>query len=461
MGAVVVDLPPGPFIGLADDHNQRWIIDMGIPGPDGGRGGKYLLLPPEYRGSLPPGYFIARSPTYKVLLALRAIPNDGGVRDAFDALRQVKVYPLSKPESVLPFVDVTNRTIDNTPLRWEDNLEYWRRLHAVIDSEPTPDEYRPMYGELAALGVEKGRRFEPDAKMRDILESAARIGRDQMLVEGFASQRADRRVWSDRGWEWVGLTPDDANFETKDFIDLQARERWFIQAIVASPAMFRRRAGSGSVYFLAARDGSGTYLDGGRQYKLRVPQPVPAKMFWSLTAYDSGTRSQVQTPQNRAVLSSLADDLERNVDGSIDVYFGPRAPAGKEKQWIRTAPGTGFFLYFRIYGPEPAALDGSWRLGDLLELGVPARKTVETTAWADTLRSISTPELVHTQCRPAALHRRRPERRDRGQRLRSARSHARDRSVLELVPGGFAVCDPQGLPRRGHRTTTRCCCSRS
>lgn len=159
--------------------------------------------------------------------------------------------------------------------------------------------------------------------------------------------------------------PDDANFETPDYLDLQARDRWFIQAVVASPAMFRRKVGVGSVYFLAARDRSGAYLDGGRTYKLTVPQPVPAKLFWSVTAYDSQTRSQVQAPQDRAVLGSLQDTLEPNADGSVDIFFGPDAPAGREKQWIQTEPGKGFFLYFRIYGPEAASLDGSWRLNDV------------------------------------------------------------------------------------------------
>src|SRR6185503_15939670 len=165
--------------------------------------------------------------------------------------------------------------------------------------------------------IESGKPFAPDGRMQRILESAAKVALGQMRVEAFASLRPDRAVWQDRRWEWIGLVPDDANFETKDYLDLQARDRWFIQAIVASPAMFRRKVGGGSIYFLAARDSTGAYLDGGMSYQLSVPQPVPAKLFWSVTAYDAKTRSQVQTPQNRAVLGSLQDSFESNPDGSV------------------------------------------------------------------------------------------------------------------------------------------------
>ncbi|HVK87384.1 MAG TPA: DUF1254 domain-containing protein [Kofleriaceae bacterium] len=365
MGPVVIDLPRGPYIGLVDDHHHRWVVDLGIPGRDAGHGGRYLIVPPGYFGELPDGHHIAYSSTHKALLALRALPHDGDLEAAKAALREVRVFSLAVPEVVLPYVDISTRPIDGTPLRWETSIEYWHRLDAIIQEEPLIDEYRPMYGALAAIGITKGHPFEPDPRTRDILEAAASIGLDQMRVEGFASDRLDRIVWDDRRWEWVGLVPDDPNFETKNFLDLQARDRWFFQAICTSPAMFRRHVGTGSVYWLASRDATGAYLDGGRPYKLTVPHPVPASMFWSVTAYDAKTRSQVVTPQDRAVLSSLVDPLVPDADGHVDLYFGPSPPSGRERQWIQTTPGGGFFLYFRIYGPESEALDGTWRLGDL------------------------------------------------------------------------------------------------
>ena len=175
----------------------------------------------------------------------------------------------------------------------------------MIGTEVPVPHFLPMYGLLAELGIGNGKPFAPDDRMRAILERAARAGRDQMLVSAFASDRPDRHNWPDRQWEWVGLVPGSAQFETPSGLDLEARDRWFAQAIVTSPAMFRRNAGAGSLYWLGARDGTGAFLDGGRNYRLTMPGPVPGKLFWSVTIYDAQTRSQVQTDQDKAALLSL------------------------------------------------------------------------------------------------------------------------------------------------------------
>jgi hypothetical protein len=370
-GPMVVDIPPGPFIGLADDHHQRWIMDMGIPGPDEGRGGKHLLVPPGYTGAVPPGYFAGQSSSMKVLLALRALPMHGDLEAAMSALRQVKIYPLATAAAPQPlgFIDFTDTAVDVSCLRWEDNIEFWNVLHTVIDSEPVVEEFRPMYGLLSALGIEKGKPFRPGARMTAILEQAARTGRDQMLVSAFASVRDDRMAWPDRRWEWASLVPDNADFETASGLDLEARDRWFAQAIVASPAMFRRQEGTGSLYWLGLHDADGDYLDGAQRYRLSIPQPVPAKLFWSVTVYNAQTRSQVQTDQDKAALRSLVELAAVDGDEPVDLYFGPGAPpTGSEDRWIKTVPGRGWFTYVRIYGPEQAAFDGTWRPGDITKI---------------------------------------------------------------------------------------------
>jgi len=150
-------------------------------------------------------------------------------------------------------------------------------------------------------------------------------------------------------------------------VDLEARELWFYQAIGTSPAMFRRQAGSGSLYFLGLRDNEGVYLDGGNRYKLIVPQPVPAKLFWSVTVYDAETRSQVATDQGKAALRSMFELKDKLGEKSVELFFGPKSPTGKEGQWIQTIPGQGWFVYFRIYGPEQPAFNGSWKPGDFEE----------------------------------------------------------------------------------------------
>jgi hypothetical protein len=203
--------------------------------------------------------------------------------------------------------------------------------------------------------------------MRAILEKAARLANDQMRVVSFADRRPDRSAWPDRQWEWATLRPENGTFDLPTHKDLDARTKWFYQAQIESPAMFRRTAAAGSLYWLGVRDGSGAYLDGARTYKLTVPQPVPAKLFWSVTVYDPLSRSEIATDQDKAALRSLFE-LKDKTGPSVDLYFGPVAPAGKEGQWIKTIPGKGWFTYFRIYGPEAAAFDGTWKPGDFVEV---------------------------------------------------------------------------------------------
>src|SRR6516165_7262499 len=191
-----------------------------------------------------------------------------------------------------------------------------------------------MYGLLSALGIEKGKPFNPDGRIKAILERAAIAGRDQLLISAFDSARPDRINWPDRKWEWVGLVPDSAQFETPAGIDLEARDRWFAQAIVTSPAMFRRTAGAGSLYWLGARDEKGAFLDGGKTYRLTIPQPVPDKLFWSVTVYDAQTRSEVQTDQDKAALRSMFELKNVSATQPTELYFGPQAPSGKDTVWI-------------------------------------------------------------------------------------------------------------------------------
>ncbi len=369
-GPFVVELPPGPFIVVALDVNQRWIGDMGVPGPDAGKGGKHLIVPPGYTGTIPDGYHVWKSTTNHVLVGVRSLPVNGDVKGALERIKTVEVHPLAPPADwkAPTWLDLTDVPQDTTPLAWEGNLEFWKVLHEVIDTEPPLDRYRTYYGELAALGIVKDKPFAPDARMSRILEQAATIGLAQMRAQSFADRRPDRVVWPDRKWEWVGLRPENGDFDAPSYVDLDAREVWFYQAIGASPAMFRRQAGGGSLYWLGLRDATGAYLDGGKTYKLTVPQPVPGRLFWSVTAYDAETRSQVRTAQGKAALRSLFELKDQAAAPNVDLYFGPKAPPGREGQWIQTIPGKGWFTYFRIYGPEDAAFDGRWKPGDFVEV---------------------------------------------------------------------------------------------
>lgn len=368
-GPMVIELPPGPIMGAANDMNQLYIMDLGLPGPDKGKGGKHLILPPGYKGALPSGYHSASSTTNNVLVLIRAIPLQGGNEEAINVIKTVKVYPLNKPAGWKEptWISLNKKGLDFTPLKWEDNLEYWKVLHELVDKEPANPNYRAMYGELAQLGIEKGKPFNPNERMKGILEEAAKTANAIMRVQSFADRTESRVVWKDRQWEWAVLRYANGTFDTENFTDIYAREKWFYQAQIESPAMFNRAPGAGSLYWLGTKDNTGKYLDGSKTYKLTVPLPVPARLFWSVTIYDANTRSEILTGQDKAALRSMFELKSKN-GNSIDLYFGPKAPAGKEDVWIQTIPNQGWFTYFRIYGPEAGAFNGSWKPGDFEEI---------------------------------------------------------------------------------------------
>ena len=374
VGPLIVELQPGPLIVVSMDINQRWVADMGLPGPDAGNGGKHLLLGPDYAGPIPDtGYYVHRASSNHQIVGARSLPVGGDVAQAKQRLTTIRVYPLDPDtEWTEPqWLDLTGKFQDTTPLQWETNLEFWQVLHETIDIEPVFAGYHTHYGELAALGIQKGTPFEPDDRTKSLLEAAAHVGNGQMRVQAFADRSPDRMAWNNRQWEWVALRYEDGDFNTATHVDLTAREKWFYQAIGASPAMFRRDTRAGSLYWLGLRDASGASLDGGRHYELTVPLPVPGKLFWSVTVYDAETRSQIQTDQNKAALRSLFELTDLSGDAA-QLFFGPTPPVGNENRWIQTIPGKGWFVYFRIYGPQQAAFDGSWRPGDF-EVAATAR----------------------------------------------------------------------------------------
>ncbi|OCP35789.1 DUF1254 domain-containing protein [Ensifer sp. LC163] len=370
-GPITIEMPPGPLICVAIDFNMRWVADMGVPGPDAGKGGKHILLPPGYTGEVPSGYHAWKSTTNGLMIVVRSLPVGGDIKGSVDRIKAIKIEPLSRPAGWTPlkWVDTGDVPTKASPqaLGWDGSFKYWEVLHEVIESEPAFESYRAMYGELAVLGLVKGKPFAPDERMKRILEQAARIGDAQMRVQSFADRRPDRFAWPDRKWEWAALRSENGDFDMPTYVDLDAREKWFYQATGASPAMFRRSEGAGSLYWLGLRDKDDAFLDGGKTYKLTVPLPVPNKLFWSVTVYDAETRSEIVTDQGKAALRSLFE-LKDKAGESVDLYFGPAAPAGHENEWIKTSPGKGWFTYFRIYGPEKPAFDGSWKPGDFEEV---------------------------------------------------------------------------------------------
>lgn len=372
VGPLVVEIPPGLVVGAVLNYDQSWITDVGIPGRDGGNGGAYVLLPPGFDGDVPEGYLVARAQSHKVVVGLRGIPRDGDVAAAVALLQTVVVRPLDPAAdwSDPTWIDMSGSPQDTSPNAVQGTLRYWEVLHAALQDEPPRESDLAQEADLAVLGIERGKPFDPDERTRTILERAAAEADAQMRVQSLADRRPDRVAWPDRRWEWVTLRPDDVYFQTEGRTDVVARDLWFYQAIASSPAMFRRVPGGGSVYWFAGRDVDGAYLDGARSYSLRIPTPVPAGLFWSVTVYDAATRSQIDTDQGSAALRSLFELAgheapgDQEAPGEIELRFGPTVPDDGPARWVKTLPGRGWFVYLRLYGPTAAAFDGSWRPSD-------------------------------------------------------------------------------------------------
>jgi len=372
-GPMVIELPPGPFIAFVDDHNMRWVQDMGTIGPEKGKGGKHLILPPGYNGEVPSGYYVGRSKTWKVVSFIRLFPADGDVDKALLSVKDIKIYPLAKAgqPSTFRYIDVSTYTMALPILEWEKSIEYFRQLHAVIQTETAPEGFRPMLGMLKQLGIEKGKPFNPDARMKRILSEAAQTANAEMRAT-FTTQRDPEYLpWKGRAWEWLiwqVIDPETKDFGPRGYYNLEPAESYYFMGYGASAAMGVPAAGAGSVYWGGFRDNKGAYLDGGKNYKLNVPAPVPVNLFWSHTVYGMDTRTLIATDQDRAAIRSHIEKLKVNADGSYTLYFGPKAPAGKEGMWIKTIPGIGWWSAFRIYGPKAAAFDGTWKLNDYVEI---------------------------------------------------------------------------------------------
>ena len=362
-GPVVIDSPPGAY-GVIDDYWQRPIVEVGPFGPDKGKGGKFLLVPPGYRGDLPKEYLIARSLTNRVMYLARGFVRDGNVKSAVDTLAKISIYPLSQagnPPKTQIFM-AGDKGMDSIAPR---GFEYWERLADIINHEPVDERDRFFHAMLMPLGIAKGKPFQPDERQKKILTDAAELGFLMAQTISMVPRFDNASSYAGTQWEWVVTM--NPNQEVEHYSQLDERTDYTFEAITMAEGMVKPLVGAGSQYMSAAKDKNSAWLDGGRNYRLRVPANVPVKEFWSVTVYDNMTRSMIQTDSNKAALSSY-DKLKVNPDGSIDLHFGPTAPTDSEMNWIKTSPGKGWFTYFRWYGPTQAFFDKLWKLSDIEEI---------------------------------------------------------------------------------------------
>lgn len=371
VGPMIIDIPAGPYIGLVCDHNMSPVGDMGTIGSGKGKGEKNLILPPNYKGEIPKGYTVYQSETWEAVAAIRVVSSKGLYSESVALAQDVEIYPLSEASNPSDYkiIDVDGQAAPLPMLAWEKDMEFWKQLHAIINEEATQIKQHVMLGMLAEVGIKKGEAFNPTPRQIAILTEAYETGNAEMRINAFANPREAKMVWEGKQWEWMPVTgpinADTKAFGNENYRDLGASDHFFFQAWGTTAAAGVREVGAGSIYFAAFKDSASAYLDGGQNYKLTIPGPVPVKLFWSVTVYDSETRTIINTDQGRGAVRMMFEKPKANTDGSFDVYFGPNAPKGKENQWVKTTPGKGWFTYVRMYGPEGALFDGSYQLQDI------------------------------------------------------------------------------------------------
>lgn len=366
VGPVVLEIPPaegGSITGSIMDAWQAALEDVGPAGADLGKGGKYVILPPGWTGETPVGCIALASDTYAGYAVLRSNLAGGTDADIAAAVaygKQVRVYPLSQaaapPQTT--FVDAADTVYDNTiPY----DLRFFEALHRFVQAEPWLERDKAMIDQLRSVGIEQGRPFNPDAKVTAILEDAAREA--HAWLEARYETVFTPPYFGEGQWA-VPVSQDviegQANlFAEPDVYPLDARGVLFSMAYFSA-----KHLGAGQFYVMTIRDGDGQPLRGGETYRLHVPSDVPATLYWSATAYDRATHALIKDLP-WASRSSITPDLQKNADGSVDLWFGPKASSGAEANWIPTRASGDFEVLFRFYGPEPPLFDKSWKLPDI------------------------------------------------------------------------------------------------
>src|SRR5579863_10441690 len=320
-GPLVIETPPN-ILGIVDDHWFQYVGDIGNAGPDKGKGGKYLLLPPGFKGDIPAGYFVLRSQTFGNIYFWRGFVVNGSTKTAVDNTKQfAKVYRLADINHKPPmqFINVSGKGFNTIHA---NDFSFYEEVNRIVQEEPGESYHAEVMGTLASIGIIKGKPFAPDERMKKILTEAVAVGNATARALAFRPRNKAAYYYTNSAW----FTPMPGGsyqfFSEPGVRDLDARVMMHYYATGITPAMVVKMVGIGSQYAVATTDAEGKPLDGSRMYKIHLPPNIPAKNFWSFVVYDNQTRSMLQTDSQFPSIGSEDKTVVINPDTSVDVYFG-------------------------------------------------------------------------------------------------------------------------------------------
>ena len=410
----VINLSKGPMVleqpsnglGTINDMWFSWVIDVGNPGPDRGEGGKYLIVPPGYKGPLPDGgYFVAHAKTNRVLYAARSFIVNGDPKPAADNIRKnLKLYPYVPGAAgtsiatalqggvrlaanpAIPatkFIEASGKSFNTIP---PSDYGFFEMINQNVQQEPATSNDIELAGQLAAIGIQHGKPFKPDARMKKILTDAAAVGAaaGRTLNWRYAVKHPEwayypNSMWGNMLWEGGALFETPPPAFTKEGMfkpnpptgarTLDSRTAFYFGYTLDSPGMIMNIPGVGSQYLMGFTDTKGEQFDGSQTYKVTLPKGIPARAFWSLILYDNQSRSMLQTPQRFPRAGSQnypSPAAEANADGSTTIYISPKQPKDvKRGNWIQTDPEKGWFVILRLYSPLEPFFTKAWRPSEI------------------------------------------------------------------------------------------------
>jgi hypothetical protein len=367
-GPLVLEAPP-KVLAFLDDFWFQYVTDIGNAGPDKGQGGKYLVLPPDYKGAVPEGYFVARSRTYNLWLMGRGFKVDGDLQPGVESIKQhLRIYPLAQAKNPPRTTFINGSGMELNTIHAND-FGYFEELNQIVQEEPSDALDPERLGLFASIGIEKGKPFAPNSRMKAILTEAAAVGNATVRTLLFRNRTKEAYFFPNSAWMTTFIGGSHEFLSQPGVRDLDARSLFHYYATGITPAMAMKMVGVGSQYAAAFVDSERKPLDGSKTYKIHLPPDVPAKNFWSFVVYDNQTRSMLQTDARFPSVGSASEGVVVNPDTSVDVWFGPTKPKGHETNWVQTIPGKGWNVLFRLYGPLQPWFDKTWKPGEFELVG--------------------------------------------------------------------------------------------